>query len=453
MANISQEKSNRFLQYLAIVNQLVVKAFSAKTLAELKFIILNDTIHLIRYDRAILWSIGKNKPEVLGFSGQSKFKSSSEMVEKLSILVQNIPEAARPQQLTKNSYPSLPDVWTAIEGESADSLVLWFPIKVHDEMYGLWVEKWNIKPGEIPAQDALEICANFLTPAYGSALEKLVSRNFFKRLATPRTYLILGTALLLFLLLIRIPLRIVAPCEIVPEDPYLVTAPLEGIVEEITVKPGEMVKKGMTLFAYDKRAPMHELQMAEKQLSMVQSEVNRSMTLGASDKKSLTEFPILSSKLEKEKINLEYAKYQASLLNVKSPIDGVIILDNPEDWRGRPVKIGEKVLTISDPQRTKIRIWVPEHDNIPLNFQIPISIFLNINPIKSYEAKLIYIANEVTMSDKKIPSFIAEAEWITKPEDTKLGLTGSAILYGERVSLLYFILRKPWGTLRNYLGI
>lgn len=454
MTSPKQEKSAAFLQYLAIANQLVLKALSAKTFEALKFILLNDTIHLIRYNRAILWSLESTVPKPVGFSGQTKFKNASEMVEQLTLLAKNIPNKERPQQLTREGFPHLKETWNAVEGEAQDSLVIWFPIKIREELkYGLWVEKWKAVQGELPSQEALDLCATFLMPAYGFIMEKYVKRNIFTKLAKPSTYLSLAAALLLLLFLVRIPLRIVAPCEVIPENPYVITAPLEGIIEEIVVKPGELVKKGNILFEYDKRAPMHELRMAEKQVAMVQSEVNRAMTLGNVDKKSLAEVVILKAKLEREKVNLDYAKHQAELLHFRSPIDGVVIFDNPEEWQGRPVKIGEKILTISDPEQSRIRVWLQEHDNINLDLNTPISIFLNINPIKSYQANLIYVANEATLSDKKVPSFIAEADWVDKPKDVKLGLTGNAILYGERVTLFYFIMRKPWGTIRNFLGI
>lgn len=454
MTSPKPDRSAIFLQYLAIANQLVLKTLNAKTFEALKFVLLNDTIHLIRYNRAILWSLESKVPKPVGFSGQTKIKTASEMVEKLTLLAKNIPNKERPQQLTRETFPDLKETWNMVEGEAQDSLVIWFPIKIREEVkYGLWVEKWKAAQGELPPQEVLDLCANFLMPAYGLVMEKYVRHNFLTKLAKPSTYLSAALALLLFLFLIRIPLRIVAPCEVIPEDPYVITAPLEGIIEQIVVKPGEMVKKGNVLFEYDKRAPMHELRMAEKQVAMVQSEVNRAMTLGNVDKKSLADVVILKAKLEKERVNLDYAKYQATLLHFRAPIEGVVIFDNPDEWRGRPVRVGEKILTISDPNRSKIRVWLQEHDNINLDLSAPISIFLNINPIRSYQANLIYVANEATLSDKKIPSFIAEAEWVNKPEDVKLGLTGSAILYGERVSLFYFIMRKPWGTIRNFLGI
>ena len=48
---------------------------------------------------------------------------------------------------------------------------------------------------------------------------------------------------------------------------------------------------------------------------------------------------------------------------------------------------------------------------------------------------------------------MAEGDWVKPVTDVKLGVKGSAVLYGERVSLLYYIFRKPLMTVRDFLGI
>jgi hypothetical protein len=129
------------------------------------------------------------------------------------------------------------------------------------------------------------------------------------------------------------------------------------------------------------------------------------------------------------------------------------MIENPEQWRGKPVKVGEKILSINDPNNTKLRIWIPEDDNILLDPEKHIKVVLNIDPAKAYEAALQFVATEASLSDLHIPSFVAEAKWVTLPEDNKLGLQGTAILYGEKVSLLYYLIRKPLAAVRRKIGL
>jgi len=99
-----------------------------------------------------------------------------------------------------------------------------------------------------------------------------------------------------------------------------------------------------------------------------------------------------------------------------------VLLDNPDEWRGKPVQVGETVMEVTNPVHTKVKIWIPESDNIWIDLERPVNIILNVRPGAAEKAKLVYIANVSTIIDQKIPSFIAEAEWLEPPPDIKMGL-------------------------------
>ena len=48
-----------------------------------------------------------------------------------------------------------------------------------------------------------------------------------------------------------VSLRVVAPCEIVPEEPKMIAAPLEGVIRQVWVQPGDDVKKDDLLFSVE----------------------------------------------------------------------------------------------------------------------------------------------------------------------------------------------------------
>jgi biotin carboxyl carrier protein len=444
-----QREFSKTLQILADINRLSLKAFKAKTAKSLIFLILNDTVPIIRYNRAVLWKMGEGKevPELLGVSGQVTINKNSDLVKHWLSLVQKISDP-KVSQILSADFINLSQSPGA-ESQKMATSVLWLPIFANDKLaLGLWLERW----GGIPWRDDEIEILNFLMQIYGASWEKYSSKISLKPYLFNKPFLYTFFLLACVALFVRIPLRVVAPAEIVPKDPIVVTAPLEGIIEEVVVAPGEQVSKGTLLFSYDKRVPLQELKVAQKKVEISQAELDRSKSLAPQDKKAITELAIIALKLQKEKIDLGLAEYHASLLDVKSPAAGVVVLDNPEEWRGKPVHVGEKVLMISDPTKTKIRIWVPEDDNVILDPQKPIKVFLNINPEISRQAFIKYIANYTVINEKQVPSFIAEAEWAEEPKDIKLGLKGTAILYGNDVSIFYWIIRKPWAYLRRLLG-
>ncbi len=436
------------LNLLTAINKLMLKVFKTKKRQSLIFLILNDTYEIVTYDRAVLWSLDDNEPRLLGVSGQSAINTSSQIAKQWKLLVKDLKTPKKIQLINIEQFTHEQKQWEEYAQTSFKPSVLWVPIFSNNRLsLGLWLERWEgkawtDKDGEI---------INFLAQTYGIAWENFSPRFFF---SNHRTKFIwgMGLAALLLLFMIQVPLRIAAPCEVVPKDPYLVTAPLEDIIGEVLVNPGQVVKPGDILFQYDKRVALQALKIAENQVRVAQEDLTRAKTLAFKDAKSLAEVSVLEAKLKKEKANLELAQYRASQLVFNSPQPGIAMLEDPDQWRGKPVKVGEKILILFDPKKTKVRIWIPEDDNISLNLKEPIKVFLNINPTVTRQAKLNFVSNATTITEKHVVSFLAEADWMEPQKDAKVGLKGTAVLYGEKVSLFYWIMRKPWIYVRNLLG-
>jgi hypothetical protein len=449
---IQKQDSGTLLKLLTIINQLHLKAFEIKDRQALIFFILNDTIQAIRYDRAVLWEFHQGRWTLLGVSGLAAIDQASEVVETWQSLIQDLKDPAKVQRVGPDSFSQEVPLWESVANSDLKISALWLPIFAHNELVGgLWLERW----ADVKWQSNDIGFLNNLIKIYGVAWERLNYRpSLVKSFTSWRKFRIplLLSLLLLPLFLIHLPLRIVAPCEIVAESPTIITAPLEGTIAQVVVNPGELVEEGQVLFEYDKRVPMEKLKVARKQVEITQSELDRATTLSFKDPKSATELAILSLKLQKEQINLDLAEYYASQLVVKAPHSGIIVMDDPDSWRGKAVTVGEKVLTVSDPYDTKIRIYIPENDNILPDPEKPIKVILNIDPRVTWQAYLEYISDYTQLSAKDIPSFVAEADWVEQPKETKIGLKGSAILYGDNVSLFYWLFRKPWAYLRNLIG-
>lgn len=445
--------NTQLVQTLIAINQLQVKAFNAPTRASLSFIIVNDTHQVFKYDQAILWEISDHTPSEIAISGQHTLNKETEVYQKSRSLLSHLKDPSKPQELTEDSFSKDSHLLKEIFFQSG-TLIYWLPIKQQGaQQVALWLEIWpqpNIK--ERDPKKELQFLSTTLIPAYAAAWAKFDKTPFLSPLRKKKTWYYLTPLLLILLFGIRIPLRVAAPCEVVPQKPFVMSAPLDGVIAEVIVRPGQKVREGDTLFMYDKRVPLEQLKEASKQVEISQAEVERSATVGLSDPKSLAELEVLKLKLEKDQVALELAQSQADRLDVKAPDQGIVMIEDPEEWSGKPVKVGEKVLTLSDPDSTKVKIWIPEGDNVIIDPQRDINVILNVAPERELHAKLDFIAFESHIGEGDVPAFLAEALWVTPPKDIKLGLKGTAILYGDRVSLFYFIVRKPWATLRRLTG-
>ena len=443
------------LNQLTVIQQITLKAFKAKTSQNLNFIILNDTYHVMPYDLAGLWKINSNGSTLLGVSGQTTYTTQSDIVQHWKDTLTDLKESGTYKVLSTEDFPHLKENWKKSK-TNENSSVLWLPIiRQGQETIGLWLEKWEDPQGVI-FKNNMKIIDAHLIPGYAVAWENLNPTSWYKRFKkyfNRKTLSFLLPFIVLLFLLIRVPLRIVAPCEVVPKDFYIVTAPLNGIIAKVDVKPGQQIKQGEALYEYDPRVPTQELKIAEKQVLLMNAEINRATAVSVEEHQSSGDLATGNIKLQKAELDLAFAQNNFKELTGKAPISGVALIDNPDEWQGKPVKLGEKILLIANPDQTKVRMWIPESDNIQIDKTIPVRIYLNPNPEINYYVKLNFISHEANLTDKHISSFEAEGEWIGEDNKAKLGVKGSAVLYGEKVSLLYYILRKPLSTLREFTGL
>jgi len=264
---------------------------------------------------------------------------------------------------------------------------------------------------------------------------------------------IAGLVIVCLLYFPTVSLRVVAPCEIVPKEPEIVAAPLEGVIKQVMVQPGDYVRDGDLLFTYEDRVIIQELKVAQKQVQIVKSQYNRARLRAFKDEEAMENLRSLEYRIEQEKIRLKLAESNAKHLEVHALSDGICMIDHPEHWRGRPVKIGERIVMLFVPEKSKVRIYLPEKDYIQFDREKPVRLILNADPGTRHEAKLNYVAPQASKNPEGGSSFIAEAELTDIDARIMVGSKGSAIVYGEDVRMGYWLIRKPLAGIRDLFGI
>ena len=444
------------VRVVSVLHQLTLEGVLSESRKELTFRMLNRTVALCQYDRALLWDVRNKKPVLLGVSGKSDLNKHSEQAGQLQSLVSVLPDREKysivsDKSLSRDEHKK---AWEAVAEKTSGLSVLWLPLVSRKKtVAGLWLERWGNKAWQ---QAELKLFQPLML-GYGAAWEKFdhpsAGRRFRQKILNKPVLALCFLAFLLSLFLYRLPLRVVAPCEVVPKDPLVVTAPLNGVIEEITVEPGQSVDVGDVLFVYDKRVAQEELEVARQQLEIIESSLKRSRMQAFKDASARSEIAILEHRLEQEKARVELAEHNVSKLEATALRKGQVVIDDPHEWRGRPVVIGERVLMLVEPGQSKVRAWLPEDDNVLFDQDRPVKVFLNAFPDSSLRSKLAYVAKNVSVSPQGLPSVLAEAEWVDLGRDLKIGLQGTAVLYGDEVPLGYWLLRKPWAYFNRVFGL
>ncbi|SVD00297.1 uncharacterized protein METZ01_LOCUS353151, partial [marine metagenome] len=123
------------------------------------------------------------------------------------------------------------------------------------------------------------------------------------------------------------------------------------------------------------------------------------------------------------------------------------------DWQGKPVEVGEKILTISDPKNVEFLIWLPVKDSIIIKENSEVKVFLDINPIKPLAGRLLRASYEPELSPEEVLSYKIVSSLEKDQEIPRIGLRGTAKIYGSKVTLFYYLFRKPITFVRQLIGI
>jgi hypothetical protein len=232
-----------------------------------------------------------------------------------------------------------------------------------------------------------------------------------------------------------------------------VRAPLDGVVDHFAVAPNAPVKEGQTLLELDPRAIQNKLEVAGKALAVAEAEYRQAAQEALFDDKSRAKLTVLKARADQRRTDVTYAQSMLDRIHVTASRDGLALFDDPNDWIGRPVTIGERLLEIADPTQGELEIWLPIADAITLKPGAEVEFFLNIAPGSPLHAKIRQTSYEATQSPANLLGYRLKATLDDPRRMPRIGLRGTAKIYGEKVTLFYYLARRPLAAARQFLGL
>jgi hypothetical protein len=259
-------------------------------------------------------------------------------------------------------------------------------------------------------------------------------------------------AALVAILCLPVTLSALAPAEVVALQPTIVRAPLEGVVDHFEVQPNEQVEAGQLLLTLDPRAIENKLEVASKALAVAEAEYRQAAQQAVFDDKSRALMAVLKGRAEQRRADVTYNQSLLDRIKVTATRSGLALYDDPNAWIGKPVAIGERLIEIADPAQAEIEIWLPVADAITLRPGADVDFFLNIAPESPLHATLRQASYEATQSPAGLLGYRLKAKLSDPARPPRIGLKGTAKVFGERVSLFYYLLRRPLAAARQFVG-
>ena len=160
--------------------------------------------------------------------------------------------------------------------------------------------------------------------------------------------------------------------------------------------------------------------------------------------------------LVKEVKEISEKKFAAELLaqsEIRAARDGVAIFSDANGLRGKPVRTGEQIMLLADPQDSELLIRIPVEAMIQINEDVPATFFLNVSPLGFRDAKYDSISYQASLDPDGLLTYKVRARFDKDGTVPRVGWTGTGKVYGHRTIMAYNIFRRPLVTLRRKLGV
>ena len=443
---------------LGTLVQLLKRARRAATAEELGFIVVNETHALLPYRQAALWQRhARGAGKIVAVSGAAVVERNAPFMLWLNPLLEKLDDGAEPGSVRRIDAAILDSAGTG--GALGEPWSEWLPA------HGLLVP---LRTGEGPALGALLLARDQpwsdgdvhliseLADGYAYAWMRFRGRRHRSLLAALFGHgLVIKLAVaaaLVAVLCLPVTLSALAPAEVVAFQPTIVRAPLEGVVDHFEVQPNEQVETGQLLLTLDPRAIENKLEVASKALAVAEAEYRQAAQQAVFDDKSRALLAVLKGRAEQRRADVTYNQSLLDRVKVTATRSGLALFDDPNTWIGKPVAIGERLIEIADPAQAEIEIWLPVADAITLSPGADVDFFLNVAPESPLRATLRQASYEATQSSGGVLGYRLKAKLSDPVQPPRIGLKGTAKVFGERVSLFYYLLRRPLAAARQFVG-
>lgn len=449
---IEQKKSLNRIKRLESLLTFESQIREVKTLRELWFCIANEGLHLTSASRIF----------VLKPSGRKRKKLRMCAVSNLSVLDANSPTViALEKQISQAmvqagqrspEHQSSPYPFNLSYGEDSagkHNSVLIVLRNGREQLLGAIVVSGNGPElaNETPVLKRLGQVSQF---AWGAiAPKRAVAPSFGAR----RVLIWMAAALLIAAMFIRVPLSTLAPVEVVASDPEVISAPISGVIRRVLVEGNTQVSAGTPLFQYEDSVLLAELKIAEQNLSVANAKLKKAQQSSFGNGGGQRDLATAKAELDLALAELNFAQSKFSQTLVKAPKSGVVVLDRKSDWQGKPVSVGQRVLEIAQVENFETRIDLPVSDAIVLRNKAPVKLYLDTNPLNALDAQVTSASYRASLDVSNELSFTVSAKLVDDTEPTlRIGARGTAQIYGDDVSLGFYLFRRPLAAIRQWVG-
>ena len=246
--------------------------------------------------------------------------------------------------------------------------------------------------------------------------------------------------------LIPMPYQVSSECEVRPASKLFIASPFDTTLEKCHVQPGQQVTKDMALATLDGRET--RLELAE-----IEAELNRAMKQrdGHVVSHESGEAYVAKYEIERLQSRRDLLLHRQESLEIRSPLDGIVIAGDLKNAEGMPLKVGETLFEVAPLNKLRVELAIPEDDVRYTEPEMPTQIRLDAFPFESWNGNIerIHPASELK-NDQNV--FVAVVQIDNSDGRLRPGMTGYAKTKTIWRPVIWNYFHRPAAAAARWLG-
>lgn len=453
---------------VALTLEFAARIAAAESLDEVYFALTNDLRALLDYERCFLITHLGGNTRVVAATHQPVLNKKSGLQDHVASLGRLLRDLKRPLVLRKGSietsvnHEDVPiEIMTELHSymsRSDCSYVCCIPLIYNNATSGhLLMEYFGTKA---PPKTAM-MAVMKIAPAFAAALTarwifeekpKLADQLLLlpgktwigKRFISGRLPLIAVGMLFLFIIFFVIPFQYTVGGEavIVPQEKQYAFCKIRGLIDKVFVKQGSQVEKGETLATLDATDLDYEIRREKRQYEILTRDMSLLQSKAIDDPSILAKFQLLELKRKNVAAELEYLSRQRGFLEIKSPVDGVIVTPDIETLSGKMLSAGEPFCEIAQFDLLRAIVYVPDERVVNVEKGQEVDLYLNNTPRKAYRLTVDEIAPRAEVQPRLGNVYEVKALFHDVPSSLRVGMKGIGKIRTGTANLWTMVTRR-----------
>lgn len=212
--------------------------------------------------------------------------------------------------------------------------------------------------------------------------------------------------------------RVTATTVIEGQTRQLVSAPQEGFIAEVLVRPGESVAAGQLLARLDDR----EIEL-ERRRQASASDQAAARLRQASAERDAAAMALAAAEQRSAEAQLALAEARLARTRLTAPLAGLVVSGDWAQQIGGPVEAGKEMFEIAAGDGWRVVLHVPDADIVRVRVGQPGHLRLAGRPQETYAFEVLRLTATASVQEG-VNGFRVEARWIGTPPPLSPGMQG-----------------------------